>query len=61
MSIHTKRTPFGHLARTLIRARPGRQGRRPLAALDRFDDHLLADIGLSRVAGGIDRRRMTEL
>lgn len=61
MSIHTRRTPLGQLVRTLIRARPGRQGRRPLAALDQFDDHLLADIGLSRVAGGIDRRRITDI
>jgi uncharacterized protein YjiS (DUF1127 family) len=61
MSMNPNRSPLGQLVRTLIRARPARQGRRPLSALDQFDDHLLADIGLSRVAGGIDRRRVTEI
>ena len=58
MSIHTRRTPLGQLVRTLIRTRPER---RSLAPLDQFDDHLLADIGVSRVGGGIDRRRITEI
>ncbi len=61
MNMNPKRSPLGQLVRTLIRARPARHGRRPLTSLDQFDDHLLADIGLSRVAGGIDRRRVTEI
>jgi uncharacterized protein YjiS (DUF1127 family) len=59
MNIHALRAPFGLLCRSLLRDRPRRRARP--ATLDHLDDRLLADIGWSRVAGGIDYRRRTEI